>query len=171
MLPDKPQLFSYHPNDPQCEGSQKWNIRCNWNLDGARRFPVRQEEREAEWEARNGKLGFVPVPRDKKCFTCAARIRACDGKIPCNRCNTSVPWIRKLLFSCNKMLDCCNKIWPNDHSWTDPRLHFLDCTISTEPFSNHIYPLVSERTCLAYVTWMTYGNFECAFVPLNDLFS
>ena len=80
--------FLVDPSNPQCEGCQKAKLNCNWNLDGAKQSTARQKRRQAEKEARYKNLGFVPVPRDQKCHRCAAKIMACDGKIPCNKCNT-----------------------------------------------------------------------------------
>lgn len=80
--------FLIDPSNPKCEACQKANLNCNWNLDGVKRSTARQKKRQAEKEERHKKLGFVPVPRDQKCYRCAAKIMTCDGKIPCNKCNT-----------------------------------------------------------------------------------
>jgi hypothetical protein len=76
------------PTGSQCEGCKKANRRCSWSLDGAKKSMARQKRREAEKQAKHEKLGFVPVPRDQKCYRCAKRRMACDGRYPCNKCNT-----------------------------------------------------------------------------------
>lgn len=78
------------------------------NRNGAKKSTARQDRRRIEKEARYEKLGFVPVPREQKCYRCAARIKTCDGKIPCNQCET--PQLRvtcrpqglETLSSCNQ---------------------------------------------------------------------
>lgn len=82
--------FLISPKDSKCEGCRKANLRCNWSLERARKSTARQERRKIEKQARHERLGFVPVPRDKKCYRCAERIMACDRKVPCNRCSESL---------------------------------------------------------------------------------
>ena len=81
--------FLADPSASQCEGCHKATRQCNWNLDGAKQSTAKRERRGAERQARHEQLGFVPVPRAQKCYRCAERIMACDGKIPCNRCSES----------------------------------------------------------------------------------
>ncbi|KAH6675104.1 hypothetical protein B0J14DRAFT_562118 [Halenospora varia] len=74
------------PADTICARYKKDNIRCKWNLDGAKIWRSRQKE--VKKQARQDKLGFIPVPREQKCYRCAENVLACDGRYPCNRCNT-----------------------------------------------------------------------------------
>ena len=69
----------------RCERCKKNKRRCNWDLDGAKRYGVR--EKEIRKLSRQERLGFAPVPREKKCHRCAWIGLACDGMRPCNRCN------------------------------------------------------------------------------------
>ena len=73
----------------QCEACKKANLRCNWNLEKAKQSLAQRKRREAVKQARYQKLGFVPVPRDEKCYRCAEKRLACDGGRPCNKCDTS----------------------------------------------------------------------------------
>jgi len=73
----------------ECERCKKLKIRCNWNLDGAKKSNAEQRRKEIKNRNRRDKYGFTPVPRDQKCYRCSTRGLACDGGQPCSRCNTT----------------------------------------------------------------------------------
>jgi hypothetical protein len=58
----------------QCEHCKRHNIRCNWNLDGAKKSRALQKRQETRTQAWQERLGFTPVPRDQKCYRCAEKI-------------------------------------------------------------------------------------------------
>jgi hypothetical protein len=84
------KCYLVNPNDSLCEGCRKQNIRCNWNLEGANTSTAWQDKRKAQQRARHEELGFVPVPRNQKCFRCTQNKIACNGEHPCNKCNTTL---------------------------------------------------------------------------------
>ena len=72
----------------KCELCKQLNLRCNWDLEGAKTSSFILNKKENSKKKRKEKYGFTPVPQDEKCDRCAKRRRACDGKRPCNNCNT-----------------------------------------------------------------------------------
>lgn len=96
------------PTGSPCEGCKNNHLRCNWNLEGAKRSTNRTMKSEALKQTRYEKLGFVPVSRDRKCHRCAQRRIACNGGHPCNKCN-----ITQLRLSCRPQgveeLPSCNQ--------------------------------------------------------------
>ncbi|KAF2175900.1 hypothetical protein K469DRAFT_683368 [Zopfia rhizophila CBS 207.26] len=114
------------PTGSPCEGCKKANLRCNWNLDGAKKSMARQRKREAEKQAKYEKLGFVPVARDQKCHRCARGRMACDGNHPCNKCNTT-----QLSISCRPQgvenLPSCNQCSYTGGNWCDRRRPCKKC--------------------------------------------
>jgi len=96
------------PVGSPCEGCKNSKLRCNWNLEKAKRSTIKKTRQEAEKQARYDRLGFVPVSRDRKCYRCAQRRIACDGRLPCNRCSIS-----RLRRSCRLQgvegLPACNR--------------------------------------------------------------
>ena len=99
------------PGDIQCERCKSKNRKCRWDLDGARNSNARQKQKDAKELATQEKLGFKRVPRDRKCYRCAQRNIACDGRYPCVKCNTLLmrrscrPQGMEQLAACN----CCLK--------------------------------------------------------------
>ena len=105
----------FHPcyligsRDNKCEPCKKLKnntLRCNWDLEGAKRSNAMTKAKEDAKKRTKERFGFSPVPQDKKCDRCARLRRACDGNCPCNNCNTI-----RLRNSCrpqgsNQLLPC-----------------------------------------------------------------
>jgi hypothetical protein len=73
-----------------CKKLKKNKLRCNWDLEGAKRSNAIIKAKEDARKRREEKLGFAPVPQDKKCDRCARQNTACDGKSPCIKCNNNI---------------------------------------------------------------------------------
>lgn len=87
----------FHPcylvgsRDNKCEPCKKLKnntLRCNWDLEGAKRSNAMTKAKEDAKKRTKERFGFSPVPQDRKCDRCARLTKACDGKRPCNKCNT-----------------------------------------------------------------------------------
>ena len=95
------------PGGERCNRCKTKNVRCNWNLNGAKNSNSQQRSKDAKKSATQDRLGFTPVSQEQKCYRCAQRNIACDGKHPCVKCNTLLkrrscrPQGREGLSSCN----------------------------------------------------------------------
>ena len=56
------------PGGSKCDRCKSKNVTCNWNLEGAKKSNARQKQKDARKLATQGKLGFIPVPQDQKCY-------------------------------------------------------------------------------------------------------
>ena len=70
----------------KCELCTRTNRPCDWNLEGAKQSRPTRNRTQGNAES----IGSKPTPRDKKCYRCASKVLACDGKYPCNKCNTDL---------------------------------------------------------------------------------
>ncbi|KFZ24291.1 hypothetical protein V502_01231 [Pseudogymnoascus sp. VKM F-4520 (FW-2644)] len=76
------------PADSQCKRCQKLNRPCVWDLKGAEKSTYNEDRKAERKQASQERLGFSAVSRDLKCYRCAKKRIACDGKQPCNKCNS-----------------------------------------------------------------------------------
>lgn len=77
------------------DGANKTCVRCTkleracvWEPGESKRQKLLEEQKTARKRASQKRLGFVAVPREQKCYRCENKRIACDGKQPCNKCNT-----------------------------------------------------------------------------------
>lgn len=107
--------FLAHPTDSQCNRCQKLNRPCIWDLKGVEKSKYNEDRKAERQKASQERLGFIAVPRGQKCYRCAKRGRACDGKQPCNKCNT-----KRLRITCRpqgleQLPTCANCSLVNAH--------------------------------------------------------
>lgn len=107
------------------------HLRCNWNLEGAKRSTNRATKSK---EKRYKKFGFVPISRDRKCHRYAQRRIACGGGCPCNKCN-----ITQLRLSCRPQgveeLPSCNQCTRANGKECDRRRLCKGCINKKRPAS------------------------------------
>lgn len=86
------------PAGTTCTNCQAMNVRCNWDLTGPTEgssdpHAIVKAKRKAD---QMDKYGFIPVQKEDKCLRCAKQGRRCNGRQPCNTCDT--PTLRNSCF-------------------------------------------------------------------------
>lgn len=81
--------FLADPVRRHCDRCKRLDQDCVWNLEGAKQRQYNEIRKAARKEAARERRGFDAVAREKKCYRCENKRIACDGKYPCNRCNTT----------------------------------------------------------------------------------